>query len=117
MARYVDADKFKSQLERASEEMHLIGGVKGVGIGAVIEALDRQPTADVAPKSEVAKEIFEEIENYLAKCIGVIDEGIDDAVRNDKVDIAGLFSNERLLVVTIKRCIAELKKKYTGEQT
>lgn len=52
MARYIDADKFKSNLEKAMEKMHLIGGVKGVDVGAVITALDRQPTADVVPKSE-----------------------------------------------------------------
>ena len=53
MARYIDADKFKSNIEKAMEKMHLIGGVKGVDVCAVIEALDMQPTADVVPKSEV----------------------------------------------------------------
>ena len=53
MARYIDADRFKSNLEKAMEKMHLIGGVKGVDVGAVIVALNRQPTADVVPKSEV----------------------------------------------------------------
>ena len=52
MARYIDADKFKGNLERAMEKMHLIGGVKGVDVAAVIVALDRQPTADVAPRAE-----------------------------------------------------------------
>ena len=47
MARYIDADRFKHNLEKASEKTHLIGGVKGVDVGAVIIALDRQPTADV----------------------------------------------------------------------
>ena len=48
MSRYIDADNFKSKLEKAMEKMHLIGGVKGVDVGAVIAALDMQPTADVA---------------------------------------------------------------------
>ena len=56
MARYIDADKFKSNLEKAMKKMHLIGGVKGVDVGAVIVALDRQPTADVVPKSEEGAE-------------------------------------------------------------
>ena len=64
MARYIDADKFKSHLEKAMEKMHLIGGVKGVDVGAVIAALDRQPTVDVVPRAEV-EEIFEEIDNAL----------------------------------------------------
>lgn len=82
MARYIDADKFKNHLEKAMEKMHLIGGVKGVGVEAVIKALDMQPTADVVPRVEfeamrtatnsykmhyenLAKEIFEEIDKHL----------------------------------------------------
>lgn len=49
MTRYIDAEKFKQQLEIAMKKMHLIGGVKGVDVGAVINALDMQPTADVVP--------------------------------------------------------------------
>lgn len=47
MSRYIDADRFKDTLEMASERMHLICGVKGVDIGAVIKAVDMFPTADV----------------------------------------------------------------------
>ena len=86
MARYIDADKFKSHLEGAMKKMHLIGGVKAVDVGAVIKVLDMQPTADVAPKSEVdrwrrnleavleeraetkqeiAMEIFEDLESMI----------------------------------------------------
>lgn len=53
MARYIDADKFKSNLEKAIGKMHLIGGVKAVDVGAVIKALDMQPTADVVPREEL----------------------------------------------------------------
>ena len=48
MARYIDADRFKAHLENAMGKMHLIGGVHGVGVEAVIMALDIQPTADAA---------------------------------------------------------------------
>ena len=47
MKRYIDADSLKNTLEKASEGMHLICGVKGVEIGAVIKAVDMFPTADV----------------------------------------------------------------------
>lgn len=47
MARYIDADKFKDHLKVAQEKMHVIGGVKAVDVGAVIKALDMQPTANV----------------------------------------------------------------------
>ena len=65
MERYIDADKFKSHLEKAMEKMHLIGGVKAVDVGAVIIALDRQPTADVAPKIEL--EDYKQIAEYQQK--------------------------------------------------
>ena len=60
MARYIDADK-------TMEEIYRIGGHNlcewdTIGVKALI---DRQPTADVAPKSEVAREIFEEIEDII----------------------------------------------------
>lgn len=47
MSRYIDADMFKYNIEMASKKMHLICGVKGVDIGAVIKAVDLCPTADV----------------------------------------------------------------------
>ena len=87
MARYIDADKFKSNLEKAMKKMHLIGGVKGVDVGAVIVALDRQPTADVAPRAEVTREIFE-------------------AIYEDCFDPYGYINYEAL---------DELKKKYTED--
>lgn len=65
MARYIDADRFKSNLEKAMGKMHVIGGVKAVGMEAVIEALNRQPTADVVPKSEVAREILSDIKKQV----------------------------------------------------
>lgn len=55
MTRYIDAEKFKQQLEIAMKKMHLIGGVKGVDVGAVIKALDMQPTADVVPRAELER--------------------------------------------------------------
>lgn len=52
----------------------------------IMEIIDNIPTADVVPKSEVAREIFEEIES-----IGKVDNGVF------------LYHRE----------LAELKKKYT----
>lgn len=66
MPRYIDADKFKNNLEKAMEKMHLICGVKGVDVGAVIVALDRQPTADVVPKTEVER-LQAQIEHLTAE--------------------------------------------------
>jgi hypothetical protein len=47
MSRDIDADKLKRKLENTLEKMHIIGGVHAVDLGAVIESLNRQPSADV----------------------------------------------------------------------
>ena len=109
MARYIDADKFKSQLERASEKMHLIGGVKGVGIGAVIEALDRQPTADVAPKSEVILDTLYDFQSRLRNTFCSMCD------YNDYGRVC-LLEIDRSIEYLFNSFVAELKKKYTGEQ-
>lgn len=93
MARYIDADK-------AMEEINRIGGHnlcewETIGVKALI---DRQPTADVAPRAEVAREIFEEIETALK-----------------------LYKRYDLRSGTYFECyleaaIAELKKKYVEGQ-
>jgi hypothetical protein len=67
MARYGDLDSVKLKVQR-----HLIPNtdIDGTVDSAVAERwflklLDEEPTADVAPKSEVAREIFEEIEKTV----------------------------------------------------
>lgn len=68
-------------------------------------------TADVAPKSEVAREIFEEICEYAEQQI----EALSIA---EKVDTSGadFFGGGKQAFVLLLDRIAELKKKYTGEQ-
>jgi hypothetical protein len=91
MPRYIDADKFKNNLEKAMEKRHLICGVKAVDVGAVIAALQMLPTADVVPRSEV-DEIFAELEFEIAQ--------LD-------------FDREETRAIAIEGIIAALKKKYT----
>ena len=59
--------------------------------------IDDAPTADVAPRADVAREIFEEIEN----------------IAYTHFDVRG---DEQSLEILIDE-FAELKKKYTGEKT
>ena len=80
MARYIDADKFAHDLAQSC-----------VHKAIVLNVLDRQPTAEVAPKSEVAK-IFENIEIILL----------------------GWCNSCYPLDVALQQ-IAELKKKYTED--
>lgn len=61
MARYIDADKIEIRVERGIND----DGVIFIPMRDVSASINRTPTADVAPKSEVAREIFEEIENIL----------------------------------------------------
>ena len=60
MARYIDADKIDYTVT-------MVGRDENAGYRAVAfeSDIDEIPTADVVPKSEVAREIFEEIETCL----------------------------------------------------
>jgi hypothetical protein len=80
------------------------------GIPQLYTAMNRVgnlPTADVAPRSEVAREIFEGIESFinkkLALLIGVFTEG--------EIELA--FK----ALVMVQDYLTELKKKYTEERT
>lgn len=57
MARYIDADDLKLSLKNLPQW----GGE--VLLLAVLNTVDRQFTADVAPRAEVAREIFDLIED------------------------------------------------------
>lgn len=63
MARYIDAEALKERLYAisvVSDDWYGMGINRGLDRAET--AIDMMPTADVAPKSEVAREIFEEIE-------------------------------------------------------
>jgi hypothetical protein len=78
MARYIDADKLIAEYDR----VHI--GAPGGARKLMVDA----PTCNVAPKSEVAREIFEDLEMYVEEHNGCS--------------------------VNLSRCeFAELKKKYT----
>lgn len=87
MARYIEREKF---LKKCTE----VFGYFGVLVKAIEEISDECTTADVAPKSEVAREIFEDLESQIV-------------YRN------GLYN----FPIITHEFIAELKKKYTEDQT
>ena len=88
MPRYIDCEKACAEVDK---------GDLLVGNNAEFakEIINRTPTADVAPKSEVAREIFEEIEAYMI----------------DLVDITNTAYKE-IGTATF----AELKKKFTEDK-
>lgn len=61
MARYTDIDKLIAEYDR----VHV--GPAGGARKLMVEA----PIADVAPRAEVAREIFEEIEKYMMDSVDV----------------------------------------------
>ena len=106
MARYIDADKL-------TNKMFPIGLVDNgnytINAKAVKAAIDRTPTADVMPKSETAREIFDEIEK-------IIDEKYNHYIfgNNDLDDL----EHEAIINYSddLSSSFDELKKKYTEGQ-
>ena len=134
MARYIDADRFKSKLENAMEKMHVIGGVRAVGMEAVISSLDMQPTADVVPKSEAEnwyqlyhsikeelkqeKMYHRETENlcdrYCIESQHAKQEVAREIFEEIEFEIHQLdFDRDETRAIAIEGIIANVKKKYT----
>jgi hypothetical protein len=90
---YLDEDILYNNVE---EKYEVAKGEARSAYSDVLDTICEMPRADVVPKSEVAREIFEEIEKL--------------AIRRMIPDVA--LIDDRLITD-----IAELKKKYTGEQT
>lgn len=95
MARYIDAELAKEALT----------GWETDPLDEEIErTIDNIPTADVAPKSEVAREIFEELDGRLDKICIVAKEGTEYRTFIDVV---------QQVFDAVEVVLAELKKKYT----
>ena len=95
MARYIDADALIKQMKDGKYVDRETSFQRGVNsaIDYWITEINHFPTADVVPKSEVAREIFEEIDELL--------------VQNATMQIA---------TSTLHCKLAELKKKYTESE-
>ena len=72
MARYIDADALIEKIDKEQTALETNNSVlweinrkywKGLAMARAI--IDEQPTASVAPRAEVAREIFEEIEKII----------------------------------------------------
>ena len=103
MARYIDVDKAIARIEASPAFPNF--GQDGYFLREVIlNILDGQPTAYVAPRAEVVREIFGEIEkatNNHIKAISMLEPQNDYCAGGKKA-----------LDITLK-VLAELKKKYT----
>ena len=116
MARYIDADKIHEFVDaRVAEGKD--GWAKGVPYewAYALTVIDMQPTADVAPRAEVAREIFEEIYETMNSvyasvqhsCVGMHGDNPETMRLLGKLEGVKRLGDE----------IAELKKKYQIEST
>ena len=130
MARYIDVEgyrklfdeEYKKTRKLISEgETHLDNLAEGFSEASRV--IDRMPAADVAPKSELAKEFtcfvgdphkvdhcpyLDEIEKAKTEVAREIFEEIERQLN----DFNGYWADT---VINTQYLIAELKKKYTGE--
>ena len=131
MARYIDADKLSKNLGNLDTGFTGIMPIEFV----YTEDIDKAPTADVVPKSEVER--LERICNSYALQYGtvrdqqkVIDKAKAEVAREIFEEIENIIENNRYKsylanspfwgwsyrIVGIINGIAELKKKYTEEK-
>lgn len=124
MARYIDADKLVAWCMETFQVQSTVAGK--AYIDAFLTAVLSRPTADVAPKSEVAS-----MPHKCKDCAGCTQWKCDCSLIEDnaKTEVAReIFEEiEKYWIEsdTLPDCarlvdldkIAELKKKYTGEQT
>lgn len=74
MARYIDADALLEELKSRKlifEESTLVEEAIAEQCSVFEEAIEEAPTADVVSRSELAKEIFTELEKWLGDYDGL----------------------------------------------
>lgn len=127
MTRYIDADKVMEEINRIGG--HNLCEWETLGVKALI---DRQPTADVVPKSEVDK-WFRECEELQGRLIEVKKEVVREIfgeIEKSIVDLEYQAKTPRktvkveelkaqcdwILHEVIPKSLAELKKKHIGDK-
>jgi hypothetical protein len=115
MARYIDADKIHEFVDAKVAEGK-DGWAKGVPYewAYALTVIDMQPAANVVPKSEVAREIFEEIERKVKSLLTLHLEEINKEYIRD----TPLYDRHSGIIFALQGMddfIAELKKKYTED--
>ena len=108
MARYIDADALVEMLNNKAKTDYEMGLYNhGALTQSFIRLVERQSAADVAPRAEVAREIFEEIEKIIKSPRTV---GFCMTAPSFRQAISDYNEGIRKEILYY---IAELKKKYT----
>ena len=117
MARYIDADVLKEELKVLTifvtgmlcGKTHLTEVVEEYK-KSILKHIDEFPDADVVPRKEVAREIFEKIEKVVGDKYNRYVFGNNDLGDEEREAIIN-FSD------SLSDCFCELKKKYVeGER-
>lgn len=104
--RYIDAEALYKKIfpfDLVDQKLYTINAK------AVANAIDNAPTADVAPKSEVANEVIDDIEMYV---LGI--KSGKEVIEKTTPKIYRLKRKDYMEAVL--EYLAELKKKYTGRK-
>ena len=113
MARYIDADKYVEYLEKEICSKCIDEVCGACGLDSARWIAEEIPTADVVPRAEVAREIFEEIEQEI---LSAIDNNLQRMAEQEEAnEIWRMCVSKKNTLCGIYDFIAELKKKYIGE--
>lgn len=109
--RLIDADKFAERINASPAFPNM--GQDGYFLREIVlDFLDKQPTVDI--KTEVAKEIFAEIENHIRPFESAEDMHGRQAFENGDTTAMQIHQYAENLLGHFSDYIAELKNKYIG---
>jgi len=133
MARYIDADELKKQVDLVQvlmmggrcQSKTLLNETMEIYKKGIFKKIDEQPTADVVPKSEV-KWLESEVDRLLLLVDynhSVLEQEVQDAKAEIAREIFAEIEKHKTIPFGAKcevipfYVIAELKKKYTEGET
>ena len=111
MPRYIDADRLLTKI-------HELYVQPNIELWQVVKCVGNSPTADVAPKSEVAKEIFEEIEKEIVAALNCnykrrTEYYTKERYTKEDGEFINTVNGKIDALRGIEGFVEELKKKYT----
>ena len=118
MARYIDADKLVEMYERSADDewnKKTAPSSWAEAFDCAIADIDDQPTADVAPRAEVAREICCKIEEEIVAALESNYRARGEQMAKDDLpyELVALINGKINALRGIEGFVEELKKKYT----